>query len=98
MSIINETIWGFDSVLNPILEFFVILLLMFVMYIFYAKYRITALTIVNETISVIIFIGSIQSGTIPYTPYIQLFFIMFQTIIFLKVLINYRNIKNEGKQ
>lgn len=55
----------------------------------YVKLQIFPLILLIELISLIIGVVSIQLQYNPFTPYFQLFFILFQTVFFLKTAINY---------
>ena len=56
---------------------------MLVMLVLYTKLRRFVLITVVFLFSLVIGMMSIQETSIPFSPYIQIFFLLFQTIIFL---------------
>ncbi|MGB5911851.1 MAG: hypothetical protein WBH31_11710 [Promethearchaeia archaeon] len=72
----------FDA-LQPILTFLIIIVLMAVMLIVFLKIENWMVCLVILLFSLIIGILSISMGDIPFTPYFQIFFIVFQSVIFL---------------
>jgi len=82
--------FNLESFLTPILDVFILIVLMILMMIMYARYRILPLILLITLISLIVGVISIQLQYNPFTPYFQAFFILFQTIFFLKSSTEYR--------
>ena len=64
------------------LSVFILIALMLFMLYLYSKVKKTLPVLVVFLFSLVIGMLSISSRGIPYTPYVQLFFILFQTIFF----------------
>lgn len=77
-----DTIDMFE-IIEPILAFFIIAILMLIMVVIYIKIRNFLVITVIFLFSLIIGAISISIGNITFTPYIQIFFIMFQLSIFI---------------
>lgn len=70
------------DILLPILSFFLMIFLMLIMLYLFLKYRIWYLILVIELFSLIIGINALGVEGIPFTPYFQILFLIFQTFIF----------------
>ena len=73
--------------ITPILSIIILFLLMVIMIVLYCKIRRFIVILMLFLFSLIIGIDSLKQGIIPFSPYIQIFFLLFQTIIFLIVAI-----------
>lgn len=71
--------------LSPLLSLFILFMLMILMIILYLKMRVFLIVLVLFLFSLVIGMSSIQEGAIPFSPYIQIFFLLFQTTIFFIV-------------
>jgi len=69
--------------LQPILTIFILIILMAVMLIVYLKIENWMITLVILLFSLVIGALSMTIGDIPFSPYFQIFFIVFQAIIFI---------------
>lgn len=76
---------------SPILGTVILILLMLVMVEMYLKMRRFLPIIVVYLFSLIIGMTSLSEGNIPFTPWFQLFFLMFQSAIFIMVSIDLYN-------
>lgn len=75
---------------QPMLAFFILIILMSLMFFLYMKVRKPELLIlVVFLFSLIIGIGALMNCGIPFTPYLQIFFILFQLSIFILASLNY---------
>lgn len=70
-------------VLEPIVSVFILIFLIGLMLLFYLKFRIFLVILTIFLFSLVMGGLSIQHGTIPFSPYLQLFFIVLQTIFFI---------------
>ena len=66
----------------PIMSLFVIIFLFGLMIFCYLKIRIFLVILVIYLFSLVIGISSFDESTIPFTSYLQIFFLIFQTILF----------------
>lgn len=83
-----------SSLTTPFLSLFFIIFLIGIMLLCYAKFRIMLLVLVIYLFSLIIGVMFLEIDGIPFTPYIQIFFILFQTSVFIAVSIDfYENVK-----
>lgn len=73
----------YSDLLFPIFAVIIIIFLMLLMVYLYRKVGIWYLSLGILMFSIIIGINSLSFNSIPFTPYFQSFFILFQTIIFL---------------
>lgn len=71
----------------PIMTFFAIIFLFAIMIFCYLKIRIFVVILGIYLFSLIIGILSFNESVIPFTPYLQIFFLFFQTTIFVVVSI-----------
>lgn len=94
---ITEVVFNMESFLTPILDMGVLLVFIILMIFFYTKLRMFSIILLITLISLIIGVASIQLTYSPFTPYIQLFFICFQVVFFLKTAIQYTNEKKKEK-
>lgn len=76
------------TVLTPLIELFVDIFVLFIAIYNYRKLRIYELALLCMLMSVIFFLISIQQELLPFSPYIQLFILLVQLIIFYNVHIN----------
>jgi len=76
------------TIITPLIEFLFILFLLILMIYLYGKMEGYWLMIITLMFSVIIGVISITNFDLPFTPYIQLFFILFQLIIVIFKLFN----------
>lgn len=74
---LNYTTW-----INPFIEFFFLMGLIITMIYMYRKMRIWVLILFIFLFSIIFGMISIMNFSVPFSPYIQIFFILFQTIVF----------------
>lgn len=82
---------------QPTLAFFILIILMSLMFFLYMKLKKPELLIlVIFLFSLIIGIGALMNCNIPFTPYIQIFFILFQLSIFILTSLNYYKKKKRG--
>ena len=82
----NETLPQFDVLgVYPLMTFFGIIFLFALMLYCYMKIRIFLVILVIYLFSLIIGFSALNESIIPFTPYLQLFFLVFQTIIFIIV-------------
>ena len=83
------------SMITPFLSLFFILFLIGMMLLCYAKFRVFLLILVIYLFSLIIGVMFLEIENIPFTPYVQIFFILFQSCIFIVVSIElYENVKS----
>ena len=81
--------------ITPILSVIILFLLMLIMTLFYCKISNKEeflIVLILFLFSLIIGIDSIKQGIIPFSPYFQFFFLLFQTIIFLFISIEVRKV------
>ena len=84
----NETLPQFDVLgVYPLMTFFGIIFLFALMLYCYMKIRIFLVILVIYLFSLIIGFSALNESIIPFTPYLQLFFLVFQTIIFIIVVL-----------
>ena len=88
--ILQQVDFNLESFLTPILDVGVLITFIILMMYVYAKFRIFPLILLIMLISLIIGVSSIQLAYNPFTPYFQVFFILFQTVFFLKTSIEYQ--------
>ena len=72
-----------DYLLTPIISFLILFILMIIMVFLYAKMRVFLPILVVFLFSLIIGIVSLGTPNFPFSPWFQVFFIMFQTIFFV---------------
>lgn len=86
----------FSDMLTPFLALFFILFLIGIMTFCYLKMRVFLVILVIFLFSLIIGVMFMSYEFIPFTPYLQIFFIMYQSIILIVVSIElYENIKTD---
>lgn len=66
----------------PIMTLFVIIFLFIIMLFCYLKIRVFIVILLIYLFSLIIGFSSMNESIIPFTPYLQIFFLLFQTVIF----------------
>jgi len=71
----------------PIMTLFIIVFLFALMLFCYLKIRVFIVILGIYLFSLIIGILALSESIIPFTPYIQIFFLIFQTLIFIIVSI-----------
>lgn len=83
----SETVldMGFEIFIPILIMIFLILLML----VFYAKWRSFLPMLIIELFSLIIGIQALSIPDVPLTPYFQFFFLLFQTSIFGKVSIDF---------
>lgn len=81
---------------TPILSVVVLFLLMGIMIVLFVKMREFLFILIVFLFSLIIGVLSISEGLVPFTPYFQLFFLTFQTILFFITSFNFYE-ENYGK-
>jgi len=74
-----------NTILQPFIAIFILIILMIIMVILYKYVRIWLVVLVLFLFSLIIGIESISYEYIPFSPYISILFILFQSIFFLLV-------------
>ena len=75
----------------------IIVFLLVLELVLYVKYRLFRLILVVYLFSLIIGGLALTVGTIPFTPYFQMFFMLFQTIILIYAGIDYNTVKKKQK-
>ena len=75
--------WG--SLFEPFLVLFVLIILMGLMILIYTKLRIWVISLVIFLFSLIFGMMSISYEFLPFTPYLSIFFLLFQTVFFLLI-------------
>ena len=73
-----------NMVFAPFINIFILIFFIALMLIFYYKFRIYLIILTIFLFSIVIGIQSISVNETPFTPYLQIFFILFQSIIFIK--------------
>ena len=76
-------ILDWNTVLQPFLGVFVLLILMVIMVILYWKIRIWIAILIVFLFSLIIGVNSLTLEYIPFNPYFSIFFILFQSSFFI---------------
>jgi len=90
--VIYEVIPQYDLLgFYPIMVLFVIIFLFGLMIFCYLKIRVFVVILGIYLFSLIIGILALSESIIPFTPYLQIFFLIFQTIIFIIVSIEVFN-------
>lgn len=83
-----------SSSITPILSLFFIIFLIGIMIFCYLKMRVFLVILTIYLFSLIIGIMFLSLENIPFTPYLQIFFILIQSVIFIVVSLElYENIK-----
>lgn len=76
----------------PIMSLFAIIFLFMLMIYCYMKIRVFLVILVVYIFSLVIGVVSFNESVIPFTPFLQIFFLVFQTIIFIIVCLEvFRN-------
>ena len=75
--------FNFSSDLSPVIEVFLLIFLLCLQVYFLKKKHVIVLVIIVLLFSLIIGVVSIANYSLPFTPWIQLFFILFQVAIVL---------------
>ena len=75
--------FNFSSDLTPVIEVFLLIFLLCLQVYFLKKKNVFILVVVVLLFSLIIGVISIVNYSLPFTPWIQLFFILFQVAIVL---------------
>lgn len=71
----------------------IMIFLMVLMLVLYLKYKKYNLIIIVYLFSLIIGVESFTIGYLPFTPWFQIFYVVFMTIIFVYTSIDYNNYK-----
>lgn len=80
----NSSLPQFDLLgFYPLMTFFVIIFLFAIMIFCYLKIRVFVVILAIYLFSLVIGITAMNESIIPFTPFLQLFFLLFQTIIFV---------------
>lgn len=91
-----EIIPEFTNLLTPILGIVILIVLMIVMFQLYIKARRFLPVLVVFIFSIVIGMNSLTESNIPFTPYFQIFFIIFQSVFFLMTSLDlYKDIKGD---
>jgi len=93
--ILQDFNFNMESFLTPILDVGVLIVFIILMMILYAKLRILPIITLVMLISLIIGVVSIQLQYNPFTPWFQIFFILFQSVFFLRAAFEYKELKSE---
>lgn len=88
-----ESDYDFSGDVNTVLSFFTIMALMVLMLTLYFKYRFFHIMLIVFLFSIVIGMLSIADYSLPFSPYIQLFFMTFQSVIFILTSYDYSNFK-----
>jgi len=72
------------SVLEPFIALFILIILMILMIILYLKIRLFLVILVVFLFSIIIGVNAMTYESIPFNPYLSIFFILFQSAIFIE--------------
>jgi len=75
--------FSFDFPITPIISVVILVVLMILMVLFYSKKKIFLIILTIHLFSLVIGLDSIGTESIPFTPWFQTFFIVFQTIFLL---------------
>ena len=82
--------------LTSILSVFILFLIMIITIIVYFKIRIFLIILVIYSFSLIIGMSALSETSIPFSPYLQIFFLLFESVIFLMTSIEvYSDIKEK---
>lgn len=83
------------SMITPVLSLFFIIFLIGLMIFCYLKVRVFLVILVIYLFSLLIGVMFLEIDNIPFTPYLQIFFILIQTIFLIIVSIElYENVKS----
>jgi len=74
-----------NSILQPFLGVFILIVLMIIMVVLYWKVRIWLAILIVFLFSLIIGINSLSLEYIPFNPYFSIFFILFQSSFFISI-------------
>ena len=96
--ILQEFDFNMESFLTPLLDVGILLCFMILMVYLYSKFRIFPLVLLTALISLIIGVVSIDLQYNPFTPFFQVFFILFQTLFFVKTSIDLFQEVNKRKK
>lgn len=77
-----EDIVNFD-ILSPLISLFIFIVLIALMCFNYSKFKIWEISLLLMLSSLIIGVMSMMQNVLPFSPIIQVVFMLFQTIIFL---------------
>jgi hypothetical protein len=75
-------VFNVETLLVPLITVIILFLLMAIMVVLYLKVRVFVIIAVVFLFSLVIGSMSMETSNLPFTPYIQLFFVVFQAIIF----------------
>ena len=73
-----------NTAFQPFLAIFILIILLTIMLILYLKMRLFLPILVVFLFSLIIGFNSISLEYIPFNPYVSIFFILFQSVIFIE--------------
>lgn len=83
----SEPTFTFDLATEPVIATFILIFLVALMILIYAKFRVFILALIVEIFSLIIGLNALGINGIPISPYFQLFFVLIQTIFFVLITI-----------
>ena len=72
-----------NTIFAPFLALFVLIIFITLMILAYYKFRIFLVILIIYLFSIVIGVMSIGINDIPFTPYLQIFFLVFQSIFFI---------------
>jgi len=79
----NAFDFDMDTFITPLISLLILFLLMIFMLALYLKVRIFLIILIVFLFSLVMGVSALENGNLPFTPYIQNFFLLFQTMIFL---------------
>ena len=71
------------NILTPVISLLILIILMIFMIIFFSKKPIFLIILTIYLFSLIIGVAALEIDNFPFTPYFQVFFILFQTVFLL---------------
>lgn len=89
--------YNFSDDVSTVLSFFTIMTLMVLMLVLYLKFRFFHIILIVFLFSIVIGMYSIADYSLPFSPYFQLFFLTFQSVIFILTSNDYSNFKKGNK-
>ena len=75
--------FDFDTFVTPLISLLVLFVLMIIMVALYVKVRVFLIILIVFLFSLVLGSMSLNQGDLPFTPYFQMFFLLFQTMIFM---------------
>lgn len=81
---LNQTdVFNLEYMLTPVISFMILLILMIVMVFLFTRKKVWLPILIVFLFSLVIGINSLGTPNFPFSPYFQIFFIVFQTVFFL---------------